>query len=116
MSCYIVNELGTVVEFTTAAFIQWTSGKDYVAIIYESKNDKGECQGFVARVPKGSIVTFHRPGTIRQAGDARHKSLVDSLNLVTECVQSITGWQNLERVRELKSKLSNFDARSKCWK
>lgn len=117
MSAYIVTETGVVAEYPTAGLIVWKSTEDSVATLYERSDGKGGGEGFVCRVPRGCIVSFDRPGVIRQAPDAKRYSLENSLEIVAACVQSLpVTWPNKKRLQKLKATLNNFDARSGRWK
>ncbi len=112
MAAYIVTETGVVAEYPRGAYIVWDSSRDYIATIYADENKNT----FVAKVPRGCIVSFHRPSVVQQAADAKQRSLEQSLELVTACVKTLGNtWANRQRLKKLKSQLRSFDARSGCW-
>lgn len=115
MSAYIVSESGVVSEFPSANWISWEKTNSCYAVLYDGKPSEGG--RFICRVPNGHLVSFDRPGVIRQAPDARQTSLSDSLEIVTACIRNIQlSWTNKQRLKALKASLNEFDARSGQWK
>lgn len=114
MSAYVVTETGVVIEYP-ANQISWDSSKEYIATL--ERKVEGKKAEFIAKVPRGCVVSFRRPGVVKQAADARRMALEDSLELVVACVESLPNtFANEKRLKKLKAKLSFFDARSGCWK
>ena len=117
MSAFVVTETGVVVEYPKAGLISWESTENYIAVLYEREGDDGKGRGFVAKVPRGCLVSFSRPGVVKQAPEARRMTLEDSLEIVVACIDSIpASWPNTKRLKALKAKLALFDARRGCWK
>lgn len=115
MSAFIVSETGVVAEYPRANYISWSKTSTCYAALYDGDPENGG--RFICRVPNGHIVSFDRPRAVQQAHDARRTSLKDSLEVVTVCVRNIDlSWDNKERLKSLKAELSQFDARSGCWK
>ncbi len=114
MSAYIVSEVGTVTEVPRCNHISWVKTDTCYAVCEEKV---GNDVRFICRVPDGHLVMFDRPGTIRQAADARARALEDSLEVVSAYVEAIPAtWTNAKRLKALKQKLAKFDSRSRRWK
>lgn len=97
MSAYVVTETGVVIEYPRAGWISWESDKNYIAVLYERKDGNGELKNFIARVPRGCVVSFHRPGVVKQAADARRMSLEDSLELTVACVRTLESRESITK-------------------
>ncbi len=117
MSAYIVTQTGVVIEYARANCIVWIDEPNNYASLYLRKDEKGKGVGFIAKVPRGCVVSFDRPGVVQQAPNAMQTSLSDSLELIATCVETIqVNHANRHRLQKLKATLSRFDARSGCWK
>lgn len=116
MGAYVVTETGVVIEYPNVNQVTYESSKEFIATLRRRENGQQE-GNFIAYVPRGCIVSFHRPGVVKQAADARRMALEDSVELTAACVRTLpTNWANVQRLKKLKAALSFFDARSGCWK
>lgn len=117
MSAYVVTETGVVIRYQEAGCISWESDKNHIATLYRRKEANGNGAGFIAKVPRGCVVSFDRPHAVQQAQDAKRTTLKTSLEIVCACLDTMpVDYTTKERLRQLKAKLAFFDARSGRWK
>jgi hypothetical protein len=117
MSAFVVTQTGVVIEYPTGNALVWINETYHYASIYRNIDDKGNGVGFIAKVPRGCVVSFDRPNAVQQAPSAMGKSLENSLEIVTACLENIPlNYSNRKRLRDLKQKLSRYDARANQWK
>lgn len=114
MSATIVLPTGATAKYHAADWIAWNSGINWVAAIYDGNPE--ENGRFIAKVPRGAVVSFDEPTIVKVAPDASAKSIDASLDILLAAIDSVKDYRGCQKVAQLKSKLQNFDARSMRWK
>ena len=109
---YVVTPTGVVIEYSGRNSVHWESSKEYIATIKETGTEN-----FVAKVPRGCVVSFQRPHVVKQAPSASFETVQGAIDLLSACIETHNpNWSGGRRMAELKRKLKDFDGRSRCWK